>query len=46
MLQTGSRIATATKTFGALPFASMVEALQRSKRRKHLLVPTHDLSIP
>jgi len=33
----------ATKTFGALPFASMIEVLQCSKLRKHLLVRLNDL---
>jgi hypothetical protein len=35
---------TAIKTFGALPFASMIKTLQCSKLGKHLLVRLNDLS--
>jgi hypothetical protein len=34
----------ATKTFDALPFASMINVLQSSKLEKHSLVRLNDLS--
>jgi hypothetical protein len=43
MSVTGSRLATTMKTFGALPFTSMILTLQSSELRKHSLVRLIDL---
>jgi hypothetical protein len=43
MSVTGSRLVMAVKTFGALPFTSMISTLQSSELRKHSLVRLSDL---
>jgi len=43
MSQTGSCLAAAVRTFGALPFASMIRTLQSGELRKHSPVRLNDL---
>lgn len=43
MSVTGSCRETAIRTFGVLPFASMIRILQSSELRKHSLVRLYDL---
>jgi hypothetical protein len=43
MFATGSCLAAATRTFGALPFASMILVLQSGELRKHSPVRLDDL---
>jgi hypothetical protein len=43
MYATGSSLAAAIRTFGALPFASMILTLQSTGLRKHPVVRLGDL---
>jgi hypothetical protein len=43
MSATGSRLAAAARTFGVLPFASMIPAFQGDELRKHSSVSLNDL---
>jgi hypothetical protein len=43
MSATGSRLAAAIRTFGALPFASMILIFQSAGLRKHPAVGINDL---
>jgi hypothetical protein len=43
MSATGSCLAAATETFGALPFACMIPVFQSSELRQHSLVGINDL---
>ena len=45
MSLTGSHRAVAVRTFGALPFACMIRALQSGELRKHSPVRLNDLSV-
>jgi len=45
MSRTGSRLTAAIRTFGALPFASMIRTFQSGELRKHSPVGLVDLFV-